>query len=433
MADINEYKKMLHAYALGCLEHQDHIELNSYLKAGGEFDRSELWEYQNLASLIAVSLEEKIPHPKVKDSVARRLYRMSEEIKAKRAEEIKPAEPKKENPPPPQIKAPFIPLPMDEEELINKDTIKFRFEEEQKQKEEKRQAEEKLKEKTGKSKNEDLENKLDDIFRESIDEHDIEESTEQDADTIPAERDYAAVDGDVFMDTSTSVSEETAEENIQEKPSNFEVVIPLSQSQSAAEEKDDLHSHAVSHDFNYGYGEKSGKKNIGIIFLLIFLTILFAAAAVYFYLKYQNEIDDSNQQLGRLNSEISMLNERIANRDEARLVLEQGDAEIVNLNPVENENFNAKLYVSFSSNKGYIYLGKMPDLPPNQSYQLWIQIKGSHYSLGAFHPDSVFEYYPFKIPSIENKKGVLFLVSREKQQGSKIPSSNVLLRGMSSQ
>jgi hypothetical protein len=78
----------LHAFALGCLDHEDFLKVLNHLRGGEEYPYQELGEYQNLASLLPSFLEIEIPDQSVKDKVARKLYRLKEQKRPERTTKI---------------------------------------------------------------------------------------------------------------------------------------------------------------------------------------------------------------------------------------------------------------------------------------------------------------------------------------------------------
>ena len=92
MADARpqDYQAFLFAFALGCLDKEDFIELMEFIDAGGSFPWQELGEYQNLCALLPSFLNVEEAPATTKDKVARRLYRYRDE---KRGVEPKPAPP----------------------------------------------------------------------------------------------------------------------------------------------------------------------------------------------------------------------------------------------------------------------------------------------------------------------------------------------------
>jgi hypothetical protein len=68
---------------LRCLTDKDKANLQSLKDEGNEFPWKELGDYQNLSSLLPISLELKYPESDLKDKTAMKLYNIREQIKAK--------------------------------------------------------------------------------------------------------------------------------------------------------------------------------------------------------------------------------------------------------------------------------------------------------------------------------------------------------------
>lgn len=101
----------IHAYALGCAAKDDLDKINDLVLSGGDFPASELGEFQNLAALLPSILNLETPAPEVKDKVARKLYRIQEEIKKKSSKVSKSGEMDDfPAPPPPQEPVPAPPI-----------------------------------------------------------------------------------------------------------------------------------------------------------------------------------------------------------------------------------------------------------------------------------------------------------------------------------
>ena len=103
MPGQKEYYDLLYAYTLGCLDNEELEQLKKYLDTGENFPWQELGEFQNLSSLLPSILSIESPKQEVKDKVARKLYRIRQEIKIKRDarkgaqkknDEVRPAEQK---------------------------------------------------------------------------------------------------------------------------------------------------------------------------------------------------------------------------------------------------------------------------------------------------------------------------------------------------
>jgi hypothetical protein len=81
LENIND---LIYAYSLGCLEDEELQRLNLHQDNNEELDIKELGEFQNLVSLLPSTLTLEIPDPQLKDNVAKKLYRLKDEIKAQR-------------------------------------------------------------------------------------------------------------------------------------------------------------------------------------------------------------------------------------------------------------------------------------------------------------------------------------------------------------
>ena len=67
MAVDAEYNDLLHAYALGCLDKEDLLNLQEFLGEGGELSWTDLGEFQNLAALLPSILNMESPSLEFKD------------------------------------------------------------------------------------------------------------------------------------------------------------------------------------------------------------------------------------------------------------------------------------------------------------------------------------------------------------------------------
>src|ERR1035437_395337 len=81
MENIND---LIYAYSLGCLDNEELQRLREHFDSGEELNIQELGEFQNLASLLPSTLKIENPNPQLKDNVAKKLYRLKDEIKAQR-------------------------------------------------------------------------------------------------------------------------------------------------------------------------------------------------------------------------------------------------------------------------------------------------------------------------------------------------------------
>lgn len=87
MIEKQKIKSMLHANALGCLDKQDLLEIYQYIDDGLNFPWAELGKFQTIASMLPLILDPEIPDPILKDNVAVKLKKLSEELRQKQSEE----------------------------------------------------------------------------------------------------------------------------------------------------------------------------------------------------------------------------------------------------------------------------------------------------------------------------------------------------------
>jgi hypothetical protein len=82
MIDEQKIIGMLQAKALGCLDDNENKELQEFVDAGHLFPWDELGEFQNVASLLPLALELELPDAELKDRVALKLIKLSEQLRA---------------------------------------------------------------------------------------------------------------------------------------------------------------------------------------------------------------------------------------------------------------------------------------------------------------------------------------------------------------
>ena len=80
---INEQKiiGMLQAKSLNCLDAEDNKEFQEFIDAGHVFPWEELGNYQNVASLLPLALVLELPDVELKDRVALKLIKLSEQLR----------------------------------------------------------------------------------------------------------------------------------------------------------------------------------------------------------------------------------------------------------------------------------------------------------------------------------------------------------------
>jgi len=87
MIDEQKIIGMLQAKSLGCLDPTEETDLQNYINEGHIFPWEELGQFQHAASLLPMALELEIPDAELKDRVALRLIKLSDELRIKKMSE----------------------------------------------------------------------------------------------------------------------------------------------------------------------------------------------------------------------------------------------------------------------------------------------------------------------------------------------------------
>jgi len=75
---------MLQAKALGCLDTEDNKELQEYIDGGHLFPWDEFGKFQNVVALLPLALQLELPDAELKDRVALKLIKLSEQLRIKK-------------------------------------------------------------------------------------------------------------------------------------------------------------------------------------------------------------------------------------------------------------------------------------------------------------------------------------------------------------
>ncbi len=88
--DRNKAIDLIKAKTIGCLTKDEDAEFKEYIESGEDFPWDILGEYQNLTAMLPILLQVEVPDSELKDNVARKLYKIIEELKAKQQAEVTP-------------------------------------------------------------------------------------------------------------------------------------------------------------------------------------------------------------------------------------------------------------------------------------------------------------------------------------------------------
>ncbi len=394
MAASADYNELLQAYALGCLDKEDLFALQEFLGEGGELSWTDLGEYQNLTALLPSILNIESPSLELKDKVARNLYRIRTEKRAKQNfTKLKTEEPSSKE----------ISQDEKEERLSNvfKRTRSLLEDEAE-------QTFEELKPKE--SQNLNVEN----FELVSTKEKALEMSRPPHETQIQGREQQGFIKKTI--DEKEELKPEISETEEINKSSKQHKEISLT-------EKKHYQLHGIQET-------EKGKKNSGNLILTTFLFLIAAAGIIFVYVKVTSEVNVYKSGIEKLNLQIKNLSSQVSDNKEIQKILQSKNVKIINLSGTEiNKSGFGKLIISFDNSKGFLQFSNMPALTLDKTYQLWVIINNKFVSLGVFKNLAEGEYFQFTVPELTNKGETKFLLSEEPSTGSSKPSTKVYLTG----
>ena len=388
MADKTDYYEFLYAYSLGCLDKDDLINLKNFLDSNEDYYWQELGEYQNLSSLLPSVLPVEKPDPEVKDKVARKLYRIRNEIKAKRnrlKKEQKVSEAKVERAIEPK-----------KEEAVSV---------------------------------EKLENKVEDFEivtpKEKVSENLISIENKKEEPTIQIEKKSGEADMDfekkpeVFRnkDTGTTIKYKTVDSAAKEKNTPQNVI-----------EKTNIHRHSRIRQIEKKEKTRSRRSLLVMISFLAMLVLV--AILSYLYFKFSSSIKKYETRINSLNQDMAALNERFNQDKDLLAVLSSRSLKTVSLSGTDiAKNAFGKLYISLDNNHGFIQVSNLPKLQKDEVYQLWIYFYDNYLSLAKFKPADNMVFSPFDTPQLSANSEVNFILTEEPSNGNLQPGKKIYMTG----
>jgi hypothetical protein len=365
----NSIYEMIAAFAAGCMDKANYIQVKDYLDAGGELPQRDLGELQNIVSMIPVILELEQPSPEIKDMVAKKLIGIKDEIKAKLINEkrrtastfTRATSLSKTSINPPQLSALTfanrVTKPIGQTREISDEEIKRNL----------------------------------------------------------------GINGDILKQSKVFTQLKEPETNTQnfgkEEPPR---IVPQKPPTKAKEPEPEPQP------------EKTGSNMAGWIALLLTI-ILFTVLGYYSFTSVESlrrQIDDLKAEVTSLQSSINTSNNFMANYNSLVQFFNYNDIVVVNLvSPNSDEKGSAKLLFSFNEKEGLIQFQNVKMVSSNQVYQVWMINRGQAYSLGVYRPTGL-EYLKItSFPFLPKEQIDSFKVTVESEAGATTPSQNVYLVG----
>ncbi len=423
-----ESKNLMYAYSLGCLVKEDIDKIVSIIDSKEPFEYEELGEFQNLAALLPAILNMESPSIDVKDKVARKLYRLQEELKKKKAaptsKEFLVKEEKKAESPAPKV------IESDEDDITS-------------------------------------------VF-DDFPNHEIKEMTADEITTI--EKDFKFIPSPV---TNAGVTKEpepakTQDDNLNRitvqdsDDSEFEVVSPKEQVQQSANPSLDTQTkERLSQDSNrektfgnipqtpipayeldklaeqdtgiklaqekykskYTVETKKRKSSAGIVLFILFLFVLIAAAGFGYY-KYMGIVDGYESKIKELNNQVGSLQTQLTNEETMNQIMDSRGLFVAELSSADfNSKADAKLFLSGEKGEALFRLSGLPLLPGESVYQIWINSGSKFEPIVSFNAEEGAFTLTATVSGDWVKPGAEVRITEEINTEAERPGSKIILQG----
>lgn len=393
MRNLSEQKfgEMIYAFSAGCLDKDELRDFLEYLNSGRRIPDNQLGELQNVVALMPAMLELESPSVQVKDKVAKRLYRMREELKAKKRQGSKDFTKEDVQPLNENVFAEKVYEHPEEKKNVPplKSTGRMTVE--------RPAAEEEL----SREKNRELRNST------------IVEAPYKDAAPPPPVFEPAP---DTYITMDAIVAEPPKEEPVRMEPvrPDLQAQEPSGKRWVRTEEEEEKPDNSF--------------RNL-VILTTILVFVLITGGIIYFAMN--REIHQGKDEVASLSGQVNALNNEILRLDRNQkvlAVLSAKDLKTINLDGADgNSGGFGKLSLLANGNEGVIQFYNMPALQQNQVYQLWLKSKDKYYSLGIFRTKRDIEYFPFSTPEISQNDVNSYMVTLEDSEGNTSPSKKVYL------
>lgn len=437
MISKQETGELIFAGVLGCLDRADQTRLTEYIKSGGELP-PDVGEFQNIAALLPLILKPEIPDSQLKDKVARKLYRIKDELRAKISPEAESAaedfyknsranrklHPSTEKPS--AVTEPEKSVIEDKkDEIKNEEPEKIHFP----------QSEQvSVKEINNKEIKPETFEPVTPVRNAFESFKSTREKVIEGKFDVPAEDQKQATGKEIKSEPKIETGEKISTMDKVTTKEKIPYKTPTKESSyyQKTTTKDRGKSIEKTYKKRFVTGDMvSAKKSFMnskvIISLFIILFLIIAAGFLYF----ASEMKDLKVMNIALRQQVNDLSVKYNSTAEIQSLIESADVKIINLEGTEiNPDGKGKVIISFTQNKGYLQLSDMPGLGEDKSYELWMQLPaGDYFSLGLFSPAGRVQYFPFKIPQSEARTATHYIVTEESSTGASKPGSNVFLEG----
>lgn len=445
-----DFATLLHAFALGCLEREEYDLMMDYFKSNQDYPWQELGEYQNLVALLPSFLNIESPDQRVKDMVARKLYRLRDQQRPQRTTQII------SQTSPLQHKNLFQRIETDEQKLFSQ--ISSPFTPEEMGEPEPISAPDPF-EPAAVNVNRTSEfeqvnsDKADTFYEPEKSAPDLEDySSPFKTDEPPKEDDpYSGYSSYSTEPTDSGFSSnfdniESGSKETSENKDDFSFESSLSDyslSKDSSPKTDENYSSFTSETIIDEPASEEAKKtpevkkvktvktgvSTGVVFF-VFIILAGAIAGVYYFLS-KDFMTATQNQTAKYESIVQSLKTELSSSKEVDALLASINLQMVNLRstPIAAGAYGKVLFDSVTR-KAMLQVVNLPLLSSDKVFQLWIISNGQKYSGGLFNVTTSMQYFPVANFNGLNLVGpTTFLITEEILSGGEKPSKEVYLAG----
>ncbi len=363
----NPISEMIAGFAAGCMDKDNFVQFKDYVVAGGELPQNELGDLQNIISMIPVILDLEQPDPSIKDSIAKKLISLKDEIKTRIREEKQKATQTFE----------YKPTFTESKPIAGKTFI---------------------------------------TESKEFPEPETKQDTKQTLNFLKPRQSTKLTSGE-FINTSIDEDRKRGSTKIDSIiPDQPQTLFPAQQQpvlQAPPQEKPT--------------GGFAGW--IAIILTLLLFTIL--GYYTYITVgEANNKIEELERSITSMKSDLVTSNNFISNYISLIEFFNNRDVTIVNLTSGDaNDKASARIFLAFDQKEGLIQFKNARPLQPNQGYQIWVVSKSQSYSIGVYSPNQNEYLRLTSFPFLPKEQIDRIRITVESNTGSPTPSIQSYLEG----
>lgn len=164
-----------------------------------------------------------------------------------------------------------------------------------------------------------------------------------------------------------------------------------------------------------------------ISFVLFFIV---AVGLVIMYFKFSSDVDNYQMQVDHLNQEITTLSAQFEGNSSLQAILDSRELRIVNLQRTNKlDNGFAKVFLDPSEGRGVLQLSELPAIETGRAYHLWGNVGADYYSLSVFTSLQRMDFKNFTFSDFLIQPGSKFLLIEDPDDKTDAPGSKILFEG----